>query len=242
MAYSREDRIKKILALLNLADNNSSDHQGDQARKAAKALMSKYSVTKGDLESAEYKNKRIEIEYKSCPEWYKRIWFEVGELLGLYVVYIKTGRGRQAKFHVTGPEEEITHLDYIAHALHNQINALAYKYFYARPDMDRAERMPYRNGLSVRAIERLAEIIADVYRFDDSMGFEDNQMMDQGRALVLIEDKVKVCKSHSTVGKTTTSCTSMRADGQGYNQGYNDGDSLGLNKGVNSGFKPKQLG
>ncbi len=250
---TREDRIRKVIALLNLADNNSSDQEKAKARIAAEAMMSKYSITENELKTTEFKVHVCELEVKSCPGWYKRIWYDVGTMLGCYVIYIKTPTGHNAQFHICGPEEEVIHLEYIARALHAQINQMAYQFFYDQPDMDRADRMPYRRGLAVRAIERLEELVDHVYETQSSGGFEDN-LDDDGDdnpfAVVLVKDKMELAKQHyfEETGMTDDDVTTTRQrvpmPTGAYYQGYSDGDKLGLNKGVKSGGNEnaKQMG
>jgi len=233
MKNDRKEIADTIQKLLAKAESSGHEAEAEAFRKKAETLMEKHSLTRAELEQAEFVVEYWKPGYKRTPGWYKMIVANLGSFLGVFTGYDSTVSGKEAMFILGGREQDIEMLKYMAEAIKSQVQALTDDYK-ERPDVGRKEANAYRVGVVKRVGEKLQRMVDEV---------SDGQ---SEKALVLADENEKKREKGRQAAneeghRFRSGSAATHRDRKSMRDGVRDGGKVNVNKGAPSGASDRRL-
>jgi hypothetical protein len=161
MTNDRKEIADKIQKLLAKAESTGHEAEADAFRSKAEELMEKHSLSRGELDEAEFTVEYVSTGYSKTPGWVKTITANLGAFLGVFTGYDSKTTGEGAEFILGGREQDIEMLVYMAGAIKGQVEQLA-KTYREENDVKRKEVNSYRIGVVQRVGHKLQEMVDNV--------------------------------------------------------------------------------
>lgn len=226
-------RIRKCLAL-GAEDSGTSEHERDNAMKAAHAIAAKYGLSIAAAEAAG--RQKEEVRREGSLNWYKEAYASwiAGAVAELFfcVPYVQSIASQRCKYYFVGREANVTTasemLNYLLTSIIREGNDLARVRGYPKDKFTRA----FAKGAALHIAKRCKELRAEAERASAPA---------TGTSLVLASyyknelDANRRFMTEAGIHLTQRNGPRIKVGGAGYSEGYEYGGKVSLNRQIGGG-------